>query len=142
MKIIRDGHEYELSHLDGDKTTIFRFVNREPGEEHEGPTTQEVVRALIDRTFYCDNCLPCELNEQAVYHLRMALVLHEARHLIRAVEKGQLKPERIVTSKDGHFALTEVSEAVRPHAKEPRDYETTNTGGPNPGTPCYIRAVS
>lgn len=141
MKVLRDGHAYELEHLDGPGTTLLEFVNREPGEEREGPTTQEVIRALIDRTYYCDHCLPCALNEQAVFHLRMALSLHEARHLIRATEKGDLKPERIEVHRDDqHFRLDGV-EVVADHMVEPRDYGKTNTGGSKPGQPCYLVEV-
>jgi len=81
-------------------------VNREYGTHAPGTQTQEVLRALIDRTQHCHNCLPHEVNAKIIYHLRMALVLHEARALERKVEKGLLKPEQIVTDEDGHFKLT------------------------------------
>jgi hypothetical protein len=35
----------------------------------------------------------------------MALVLHEARALIRKAEKGLIKPEKVQTGPDGHFLL-------------------------------------
>lgn len=54
------------------------FVNKQPGQEHPGTTTQEIIRILIDRTRHCANCMPHPVNERVVYHLRMALVLHEA----------------------------------------------------------------
>jgi|SRR5215831_20903930 len=110
MKIIEPGHIYELHELDllanpapPQKLT---FVNREPGHEHPGTQTQEVLRALIDRTMHCDNCLRWPGNDLIIYHLRMALVLHEARALERKVEKGQIHPENIRTNPaDGHFEL-------------------------------------
>lgn len=65
-----------------------------------------MLRALIDRTMHCDNCLRWEGNDLIIHHLRMALVLHEARALGRKVEKGELEPERItISTKDGHFKL-------------------------------------
>lgn len=108
MKIIEPGHVYEFGQLDaepGDHPVVLRFVNREPGTEHGGTQTQEVLRALIDRTRHCDNCLYWPGNDLIIHHLRMALVLHEARALERKTEKGQLEPEHILTGPDGHFLL-------------------------------------
>lgn len=60
---------------------------------------------LIDRTMHCDNCLRWSSNDQIIWHLRMALVLHEARALERKTEKGLIEPERLKISDDGHFKL-------------------------------------
>lgn len=119
MKILEPGHVYELNWLDGKPpienakisewdllNNVLVFVNREEGTEHPGTQTQEVLRALIDRTRHCDNCLRWEGNDKIIYHLRMALVLHEARALERKVEKGLLEPEIMKTHSDGHFQLT------------------------------------
>ena len=85
MKILEPGHIYALNVLDGllGETDNLTFVNREPGKEHPGYQTQEVLRALIDRTRHCDNCLRWPGNDLIIQHLRMALVLHEARALER-----------------------------------------------------------
>jgi hypothetical protein len=74
---------------------------------HPGTQTQEVLRALIDRTMHCDNCLRWLGNDLIIYHLRMALALHEARALERKTEKGIIMPETICTHGDGHFALSD-----------------------------------
>ena len=124
MKIIEPGHIYQLNWLDGTPAKInpalgdklinnkpyaneneLIFVNREKGIEHPGTQTQEVIRALIDRTQHCDNCLRWSGNDLIVHYLRMALVLHEARALERKTLKGYIKPEHIVTDSDGHFKL-------------------------------------
>jgi len=106
MKIVEIGHIYELDHIDGVGHERLMFVNREKGSEHPGTQTQEVLRALIDRTQHCDRCLRWEGNDRIIYHLRMALVLHEERALERKVEKGKLRPELVETSgEDGHFLL-------------------------------------
>jgi hypothetical protein len=110
MVVKEPGHIYELYNIDDNERPpshqILTFVNREPGDEHSGTQTQEVLRALIDRTMHCDNCLPWAGDSDIVYHLRMALVLHEARALVRKVEKHLLEPENVATSPvDGHFAL-------------------------------------
>lgn len=113
MKILERGHVYSLNVLDQkDGNTldvvdvILTFVNREPGTEHPGTQTQECIRALIDRTRHCDNCLRWPGNDLIIWHLQQALVLHEARALGRKAAKGYFRPEAIETGKDGHFVLT------------------------------------
>ena len=105
MKIIEPGHIYELAVFDGDTPVRLTFVNREAGQEHGGTRTQEVLRALIDRTLHCDSCLRWPGNDQIIHHLRMALVLHEARALERKTEMGKMRPESVTTAGDGHFLL-------------------------------------
>src|SRR5690606_17742291 len=116
MRIIEPGHIYELNFLDDvafkdtpegraeaakyQDSKLLTFVNREEGHEHPGTQTQEVLRALIDRTYHCDHCMPDEANAMIIHHLRMALVYHEARALIRKTEKMQLKPEKVLTDVD------------------------------------------
>lgn len=107
MKIIESGHIYRLDHIDGDGNHDLIFVNREAGLEHEGTQCQEVIRALIDRVVYLDKQLPWDDNAEILKNLRMALVLFEARALIRKVEKGLLNPESLQVDDDGHFAFVE-----------------------------------
>lgn len=113
MKVIEPGHIYELHWLDCkpqppewpyQRSNTLVFVNRE-ATPHPGTQTQEVIRALIDRTQHCDRCLRWDGNDQIIHHLRMALVLHEARALARKTEKGIIAPELIVTGLDGHFKI-------------------------------------
>jgi hypothetical protein len=115
MKIIEPGHIYELNWLDCKpqspdwqyiRDNKLVFVNRE-ATPHPGTQTQEVLRALIDRTRHCDNCLRWPGNDLIIQHLQLALVLHEARALERKTIKGIIKPERIATSVDGHFRLVD-----------------------------------
>lgn len=113
MKVIEKGHIYEpINRRSGNEAHLLKeqtitFINKEEGKEHDGTTTQEVIRILIDRTRHCANCMPHPNNERIVYHLRMALVLHEARALERKTEKGYFKPEYINTGKDGHIKVDE-----------------------------------
>lgn len=122
MKVIEKGHIYEAKARNEftsmqceDQKLV--FINKESGREHNGTTTQEVIRILIDRTRHCANCMPHPNNERIVYHLRMALILHEARALERKVEKGYITPEYIMTGDDGHLAIVSM--------KQPGELDTT-----------------
>ena len=83
MKILDAGHTYLLNNFEKGSQEL-RFIKRNSGskthnEEYDGVQSQEVIRALIDRTQYLNNILPCIESEEAIYHLRMALFLYEAR---------------------------------------------------------------
>ena len=112
MKVIDPGHKYKLDYIDKQTTEILEgsltFVKRFRGEaNHTGTTCQEVLRVLIDRVQFLDKEIPWEGNKDLLKHLRMALILFEARALIRKVEKDELLPEQVMISKvDGHFSLT------------------------------------
>lgn len=106
MKVIYPGHLYELDHLDGDRKTPLQFVSRPPlHPAKEGVTNQEVLRVLIDRVKVLDAEKPWAGNSEILFHLRMALGLHEARALTRHIEKGKLQPESVPVGEGGHFIL-------------------------------------
>ncbi len=114
MQVLEKGHIYTLRTRtpqgftsNGKVQNQLVFINKQPGQEHDGTTTQEVLRALIDRTRHCANCMPHRNNEQIVYHLRMALALHEARALERKIEKGDIEIEYVDVGADGHLDLTQ-----------------------------------
>lgn len=110
MLVFERGHVYHLKEVpwgESSEVQIIRFRNVEPGKRVPGVTTQEILRVLIDRTHYCNNCLPHPVNERIIHHLRMALVLHESRALERKTLKGDIFPEEITTGNDGHFILPE-----------------------------------
>lgn len=115
MNVIVPGHHYELPTIRPDNTLsdVFHplvFVAKEPHKNRywTGVQTQEVIRALIDRTYYCHTCLPHQVNPRIVQHLRMALALHEARAIERKAEKGIIHPEHVsVSRRDGHYLLSE-----------------------------------
>jgi hypothetical protein len=92
MKIIDPGHIYELKQLGDDKIQTITFIKRSGGaiqyeKEWPGLQTQEVLRAVIDRTIYLDNVLPCKETKEAIKHLRAALYWYEARALRRKRSK-------------------------------------------------------
>lgn len=130
MEIVEFGHKYLLPHLESEGHETLTFIRRtseaiDYGDaEHPGTNTQEVIRALIDRTLYLNEVLPAVETLDAVYYLRMALFCYEARAYRRkqeGINKGsevndyverykdipfneqdiELKP----TGKDGHIIL-------------------------------------
>ncbi|KKK96786.1 hypothetical protein LCGC14_2659260 [marine sediment metagenome] len=110
MLVVKEGHIYSLAHVDGVKRTELVFVCREEHlEVHEGVQTQEVLRALIDRTMHCDNCRRWSRNDEIIHHLRKALLLHEVRALERKFDKGLIAPENIAVDSDGHYRLEKLS---------------------------------
>lgn len=109
MKEMTPGHCYQLAHLDGDDHQTLQFVQRRRHNpelpDMEGVTNQEVCRALIARMQFLDKQAPSDINKDIIHHLRMVIILHEVRALIRKVEKGELHPEHILQGDDGHFKL-------------------------------------
>jgi hypothetical protein len=90
MKVIDPGHSYALRVLDefsakGEVVSSLVFVKREgpgyPGNvgHHSGTTTQEVLRALIDRAHYVNGQIPDERNDDAIAHMRDAIYALEHR---------------------------------------------------------------
>lgn len=92
MEVIEAGHVYALAHLESEGSELLTFIRRssraiQHPTEHPGTNTQEVLRALIDRTKYLDNIIDAIENDDALYHLRMALLCYEARAYRRKQEK-------------------------------------------------------
>lgn len=85
MNIVDPGHKYELRRLDGVGYEILTFVKREgegyPGNvgHHSGTTTQEVLRALIERAEYVDGQIPHKANHEVIGCLRRAIWELEGR---------------------------------------------------------------
>ena len=95
MRVIDDGHIYELVQLGGG-TQLLKFVKRSGGavhydEEWPGVQVQEVLRALIHRTEFLYDILPCVETADAAWHLRMALFMYEARAYRRKTEQVNRK---------------------------------------------------
>ena len=91
MKIIDKGHRYLLKNNRKETYSNTLIFYKDPiihGEGYDGTTNQEVIRALIDRIKFLNSQKPHEINSKIIYHLRMALALHEIRHIERFVEEG------------------------------------------------------
>ena len=99
MKIVESGHTYQLTHFDGEHSSLLIFFKREgdgyPGNigHHEGTNLQEVIRVLLDRTKYLDNQIEDYTNKIVMRHLRSALIWLEKR---AAMRHGLEPPEMII----------------------------------------------
>lgn len=111
MRVVDPGHRYKLKMLDGDEQQELVFVKREgvgyPSNvgHHAGTILQEVWRASIDRLKYVDAQIAHSCNQQAIDHLRCALILLEKRAAERhgAIVKNQEGPiESWVMQENGH----------------------------------------
>lgn len=92
MKIVDPGHTYDLKELGSDDHQRLTFIKRsgktiKHDTEHPGVQTQEVLRSLIDRSIYLNSLIPCNETQDAIYHLRMALFMYEARAYRRKVQE-------------------------------------------------------
>lgn len=92
MKVIETGHVYDLKRLESKGYERLTFIKRSSGaiqynDEHSGTNTQEVIRALIERTGYLHSVLPCDETADAIYYLRMALYCYEVRAYRRKQQK-------------------------------------------------------
>lgn len=92
MIVLDPGHEYRLDVLDHQlqpywpvKEWPLRFVKREgpkyPGNvgHYEGTTSQEVLRALIDRAGYVHRQIPCWETKLSIYLMGLVVWLYERR---------------------------------------------------------------
>ena len=92
MKVLDPGHRYLLAHLDGDAEAPLVFVKRVgekyPGnaDAYAGTTTQEVLRALIERSKFVDAQEPSTWNAEVLGLLRRALWVLEYR---AALKRGE-----------------------------------------------------
>lgn len=112
MRVLDDGHIYELENVDGRSTQQLHFVRRRDwrGEllpesvRQPGILTQELLRVAIDRTLYLHAEAPCDEDTRIVEHLRAAFSLFESRASRRAIEKLS-RPELATTCPVcGHLA--------------------------------------
>ena len=104
MKVVVHGHEYILSQPHSSETQKLVFRNNGNGADKVGTNNQEVLRALIDRVTYLDRQVPWHGTDHLLACLRMALTLHESRHIERLCEKGRATPEHVPVADNGHFS--------------------------------------
>lgn len=107
MRVVYPGHVYELHHVgDPNLFQTLHFVQKAPlHPEMDGILNQEVLRVLINRVQFLEKEVHYDRNDEIIFHLRAALLLHEVRALGRKFCKGDFAPESIVIGSDGHFYL-------------------------------------
>lgn len=111
MRVIDPGHLYEVENVDGDGTQRIQFVKRRgpdaellPEKDRlEGIQSQELLRVLIDRTFYLHREQPWQENVKILHHLRDALRLYESRAARRHIEKLSMPELADPCGKCGHI---------------------------------------
>jgi hypothetical protein len=115
MKVVEPGHIYELAHLESKGTERLTFIRRsskaiQHPSEHPGTNVQETLRALIDRTKYLDDIIGAVENDDALYHLRMALLCYEGRAYRRKMDKlnGESAEHTSFRERDADLPFTEM----------------------------------
>ena len=105
MKVITQGHKYELSNFEQDLPEInqtLQFIHKEPtviGKPElttvsDGTTNEEVLRVLIDRMQFLQAKFPCRENAIVITNLEESLMWLEKRtadRKARGVEGKQIK---------------------------------------------------
>ena len=98
MKILREGHLYELQNFESKETKgqELQFIEKMPQKMfaedgvtevptgvlvtiNEGTTNEEVIEVLIDRMKYLQAKFPCKENACAITHLEESLMWLEKR---------------------------------------------------------------
>lgn len=113
MKVLDPGHKYRLNILDSvdaldDETLTFvkRVGYKYPGNitAYPGTTSQEVLRALIDRVKYLHAQLPCWHNHVILYALRLSIYMFELRNAqIKGLRWPSLFKSNQEQGADGHY---------------------------------------
>jgi hypothetical protein len=95
MKVLDNGHRYELMSLDGDSAIQrLQFVKREgkkyPGNvgHYPGTTSQEVFRVLHDRAIYVNGQIPCWQTRVSIWLTGAIIWLYEHRAAKRHKRKA------------------------------------------------------
>jgi hypothetical protein len=91
MKIITEGHKYELESFEGRNPQVIQFIEKVSAEEYQslnpfavvnngtqlytindGTTNEELLAVLIDRLTFLNNKFPCRQNALAITKLQEA----------------------------------------------------------------------
>jgi len=116
MKILTDGHKYELANFENKESNgqILQFIHKVPAKQlvkegaiedspdfnattlvtvSDGTTNEELLEVLIDRLSYLQSKFPCKENAYCITHLEEGLMWLEKRtkdRLKRNVEGKQI----------------------------------------------------
>jgi len=86
MKILIEGHKYEVPNFEGDSTQTITFIRKEKTSDSDelttienGTTNEALIEVLIDRLSYLNKKFPCRENALAITKLDEALLWLEKR---------------------------------------------------------------
>lgn len=87
MKIIKDGHAYQLRNFESDSTQEIKFIQKAPRNPatteletlQEGTTNEEVLAMLINRMYFLQEKFPCRENALVITKLEESLMWLEKR---------------------------------------------------------------
>lgn len=87
MKVITEGHKYELDSFDGGPTQTLQFIEKVPCKDptaplvtiNDGTTNEDVLRVLINRIQYLNGKFPCRENSITITKLEESLMWLEKR---------------------------------------------------------------
>lgn len=101
MKVLTEGHNYELASFEGGAPQMLQFIEKVPVAEgstelrtvSDGTTNEEVISVLVDRLNYLNGKFPCRENSLAITKLQEAffwLQFRTANRVARGVEGKQI----------------------------------------------------
>jgi len=89
MKILKEGHKYELANFENKDADgqVIQFIEKEPTDENpavlktinDGTTNEEILEMLINRMNHLQSKFPCRENAIATTKLDEALMWMEKR---------------------------------------------------------------
>jgi hypothetical protein len=95
-------------------------------------TTQEVIRALIDCTSYCNDCLPRSGNKLIVDPPSHGAHAPRSTRVLRGVEQGQIGLEKVHLGDGGHFMLFQSRKPTSDYARMPDTGTETGSQAASP----------
>ena len=86
MKVLVEGHRYELPHLGSDTSCFLQFIHKERVSEIadelrivcNGTTDEQVLEMLVDRMGYLNRKMPCR--ETSIVKTKLEEALHWLAH--------------------------------------------------------------
>lgn len=104
MKVITEGHKYELANFENKEQAgqTIQFIEKRPVDPsstvletvNDGTTNEDLIEVLLDRLNYLNGKFPCRENAIAITHLDTALLWLNKRtndRLKRGVEGSNQK---------------------------------------------------
>lgn len=85
MKVVKEGHVYELANIEEDTHQIVQFIHKDIDDDStdrdttnlktitDGTSNEEVLKMMINRMNYLQRKMPCEENVSVIANLEKAL---------------------------------------------------------------------